>query len=209
MDRITIYVPGINTWPGASKNWSGRAVTFTHGFAQASKLQWWAEKVEYYCNAISRVFGQKDRAQKLYRTLFYYSQFTQKILVGHSNGADVILTMMQDHPAFPHIDALHLVCGATEADFNRNGLNTLLTQGRVGSVFVYIAGKDMALKLAHTWAAKMLGYGVLGLHGPWSVAPEIRERVTEVKNGPWIDYGHSDCWSDSEFSKTMGNFLRP
>lgn len=204
MERIQIYIPGIDTWPGCSKNWSGRAVTYTH-----CNSEYKAEKVEYFCGPIGRAFGQKGRAAKLYKTLSFYYRYRVRVLVGHSNGTDVILTMMRDFPAFPRVDALHLVCGATDADFVTNGLNRLLANNRVGQVFVYVAGQDMALRVAHTWLGKVLGYGVLGLHGPLNIGAGLESRVATINTSPWDSYGHSGCWGDSQFRNTMTNFLKP
>ncbi len=123
--------------------------------------------------------------------------------VGHSNGADVILRMMRDYN-FPAVEHLHLVCGATEADFDKNGLNSYLRTGKVRHVTVYVATRDMALRLASWRLARMLGYGVLGLHGPRKVAPENHGKVSVVRFHKW---GHSECWADQNFEQTMNLFL--
>lgn len=196
--RVLHYVNGIMNFPGCSSNWNGRAVTHTH-----VNTEFRAEKIEYLCGPIDRVFGQKERAEKLFRTVLFYQGWDID-LVGHSNGADVICTMMKDYP-FPQIRSVHLVCGATDADFNLNGLNRLLTEGRVGNVTVYVAEKDQALRLAHSWMGKLLGYGVLGLHGAVNVLPSVAGRVRTVS---WPGFGHSDCWRDSAFEGTMRNFLQ-
>lgn len=197
MRTLLVYVNGILNFPGSSKNWTGRAATFTQ-----VTTDHWAEKCEYWCGPISRALGQRDRADKLRRTLSFYNGWDIH-LVGHSNGADVILTALRDWPS-PPIAKMHLVCGATESDFNKNGLNQWIGTGRVKEVVVYVAGQDKALKLAHSWPAKLLGYGVLGLHGPVNVLSSISTRVTTVT---WPSYGHSDCWHDANFERTMDYFL--
>jgi pimeloyl-ACP methyl ester carboxylesterase len=205
MNRVQIYVPGILVVPGASRNWDGRAVTHTHTWSDYR-----AEKVEYWCGPVSRAFGQKERAEKLYRTISYYDgKDWQRVLVGHSNGSDVILTMLRERQWMPRIDALHLVCAATCSDFERNGLNSLLIRGKVGQVFIYVAGKDLVLRLASLRLARMLGYGTLGLHGPKNVSKYAAERVTTINDGVWKSFGHSDCWNDVHFNGTMSLFLRP
>jgi hypothetical protein len=196
--RVLHYVNGIMNFPGCSTNWNGRAVTHTH-----VNTDFRAEKIEYFCGPIDRAFGQKDRAEKLFRTVLFYQGWDID-LVGHSNGADVICTMMKDYLSFPSLRSVHLVCGATDADFNLNGLNRLLTEGRIGRVNVYVAGKDMALRAAHSWLGKVLGYGVLGLHGAVNVLPSVMDRVRTVI---WPELGHSDCWGESRFADTMSNFL--
>ncbi len=194
--RVHIFVNGILTFPGSSRNWTGRAVTWTHLNTEAR-----AEKVEYFCGPIGRALGQRERAEKFAATLQHY-QGWQAIAVGHSNGADVILDGLR-LAAWPRLEELHLVCGACEADFNTNGLNLALLNDRIGKVFVYIGDRDQALRLAHTLPAQLLGYGVLGLHGPRNVRANVRDRVGELH---WPDYGHSDCWHDDHFAQTMKHF---
>lgn len=215
MNRAFIFVNGINTFPGCSKNWNGRAVTFVH--SRFPNELWKAEKVEYFCGVIGRAFGQRNRAKKLFRTLSFYRDFDERIVVAHSNGCDVVLDMMQQHHGWPHVTHLHLLCGATNADFQENGLNSLLLVGRVKRVSVYVAGRDMMVRLAHTWPGQLLGFdGTVGLHhkdatlglsGPVRVLPELEDRVRLVNGGVWATYGHSDCWDDTNFPGTMGNFL--
>lgn len=199
MKRIYIYVPGILTFPGSSKNWDGRAVTRTH-----TVTDYRAEKVEFFVGVISRAFGQKDRADKLRRTLDYYFGW-KIILVGHSNGADVITLCLKSF-ACPIISQVHLVCGACNADFEKNGLNQELRSNKVEGVTVYCAMKDRALSLAHTLPGKLLGYGTLGLAGPTNVDIGVTSRVRVIQ---WPNFGHSDCWHDDEFDLTMDNFLKP
>lgn len=198
MNRVLLYVNGIMTFPGDSRNWNGRAVTWTHTHSEAR-----AEKVEYFAGPVDRVFGQTARAEKLHRTLSFYRGWSIS-LVGHSNGADVIVDCLRQWNDWPSIEAVHLVCGATEADFNKNGLNRLLYSGRVGQACVYVADQDKALALAHTLPGRMLGYGTLGLHGAVNVSDSVKGRVTETH---WPEWGHSDCWADSVFDKTMTLFM--
>ena len=196
MNTIYVFVNGIMTFPGQSKNWTGRAVTWTQVTTQAK-----ADKVEYWAGYLSRVVGQHKRAYKLYRTLAYYRGWNI-VLVGHSNGADVITDCLQGFYGLAPIQHVHLVCGACESDFARNGLNMALAERRVGEVSIYCAGKDKALKWAHTWLGRLLGYGCIGLEGPTRVRPALASRVHVIQRG-WEDYGHSDCWGDDRFDDTM------
>ena len=199
LKKILIFVPGILTFPGASRNWSGRAVTWTHIHTEAR-----AEKVEYFCGPIGRAFGQKQRAEKLAATLNHYAGDWEITLVGHSNGADVILDCLSVYPYFPRISSLHLVNAACQASFERNGLNQLIAHNRVGEVFVYVAKKDLALRLASTVLGRRLGYGTLGLHGPRHLTGPSESRTTKIL---WPDWGHSDCWDDPNLDETLTNFI--
>ena len=204
--RLYCFINGILTFPGDARNWTGRAVTWTNTKqSQVARLKSQvvvAEKVEYWAGPIDRVFGQQARAAKLYQTLRYYRGW-EIVLVGHSNGADVIIDMLREYPDGPPIRALHLVCGATEGDFTKNGLNAALAQGRVGTVTVYCAGQDRALALAHSLPGKLLGYGTMGLTGPLNVAPGLAAHVRRVD---WAGFGHSDCWGETQFEGTMRLF---
>ena len=214
MRSLLIFVPGILTFPGDGRNWSGRAVTFTH-LHSASR----AEKVEYFCGPIGRAFGQQKRSEKLFRTLDQYRDDWHITLVGHSNGAAVILQTLNQCYC-PRIDSLHLVCAACESSFHKNGLNRLLSYPKespavklqhfnaptcgIREVSVYVGQRDLALRLAHSWAGRLLGYGVLGLHGPRHVLPSVEARVHKIA---WPQFGHSDCWHDDHLSDTLENFL--
>lgn len=183
--------------PGASTNWNGRAVTWTH-----TRTDNWAEKIEYFCSPIGRAFGQDKRAEKLTSTLGYYKGW-DIVLVGHSNGAAVILEALRI-AGYPRIEAIHLVSGACEADFWQNGLNAALIANEIGKVFVYVGGKDMAMRYARTWLARWLGYGTLGLHGAINIADVCKDSVGTLT---WPDFGHSDCFHDDHFDSTMKHFF--
>lgn len=189
---VYIYVPGILTKPGEAKNWCGRAVTRTH----LDHPGVCAEKVEYWTRALLRPIGQKGRADKLAKVLHYYRAAGWRIvLVGHSNGCDVILDALRDM-GWPRIEALHLVSAACEADFRKNGLNEFGSS--IGRIVVYIAGKDFALRMAGWLPGRWLGYGVLGKVGPQNVRAGLKIAIIREPL-----YGHSDWFTDANFQGTM------
>lgn len=203
--RLFVFEPGIWQKLGVWKNWYKLALTATNVFAERNGLPWRADYSEYFCTAIGRAFRQGARITNLGRLLGNYGPEVDRgleiHLVGHSNGAAVILGVFSDYPD-THISKLHLVCPACEADFNRNCLNQLL-DSNIGEVRVYLGGQDKALRLAHTIFGKLLGYGDLGLHGPQNVLPSVQSRVKVIR---WLDYGHSTCWETQNFADTMGYF---
>lgn len=201
--KAFLLINGIDTFPGCSKNWNGRGVTWVHTNKLARPLLARAEKIEYWCSPVGRAFGQRDRCEKLYRTLQFYAGWDVTV-VGHSNGAAVALEMMRDFPGFARIAHLALVCGACESNFHKSGLNDWLEQGSVGRVTVCVAGRDVPLRLAHSLPARLLGYGVMGLGHDLHVRPSVRDRVTVVRGGRWAEYGHSTCWEDQNLDDTMG-----
>lgn len=204
-------MPGILSLPGESSNWCGRAVTHTHIYSEVR-----AEKVEYLSGpGFTRSLFQKRRAAKLRRTLNFYSQPSTLNpqpawdirLIGHSNGCDVILDALtlNPQPSTLNIRELHLVCAACEGDLQKSGLNDLLLTDQVGRLFVYIAEKDFALRLARV-VGSAFGYGTLGLHGPDNLRHEAAPDVSVIR---WPDFGHADCWNENNFANTMQEFLRP
>lgn len=193
MERtIAIFVNGILTMPGDSRNWTGRAVTWAHTRGRAV----FAEKVEYFVGPVGRSLRQKKRAQKLCRTLSFYLHSGWKIvLAGHSNGCDVILDALA-LASFPEIAEIHLVSGACHADCVKSGLNRVIADRKV----VYIAGNDWALKLAATPIGRVLGYGVLGSEGPTNFNGNI-EVVLEPQ------FGHGTWFASEHFDHTMRRLL--
>lgn len=196
---VYIFVNGIMTLPGCSDNWNSKAVT--HFILRAQ----FAEKLEYFTAPfLTRRLLQKRRAAKLRLKLQYYTNEDWNIiLVGHSNGGDVILDTLKD-AGWPRIKAIHFIAGACEADFGENGLNDAMRTGRIGEVFVHIGERDIPLKLAGTLLGMISGYGQLGRTGPMRVHPGVDNRV-HVKRYP--EYGHSTFFSDENFESTMGEIL--
>lgn len=184
-EKIFVFINGILTWPGASENWTGRAVTWTHIHSPFK-----AEKVEYFVGPISRAFGQRERARKLLLTLSFYEGW-DIVLVGHSNGCDVIRDALEKAEWRPSLSHLHLISAACDADFERNGFNHLRCP-----VTVWRASRDWVLRLAgNPFLGRLLGYGTLGLTGPL----KARIPVESINR----DFGHSGWFTDSETDTTM------
>jgi esterase/lipase superfamily enzyme len=194
--RIYIFVNGIMTFPGESDNWNAKAVT--HFIV--SKLTP-AEKLEYFSGfLLSRAIWQKKRAEKLRKKLqFYINQGWEICLVAHSNGADVVLDTLRDMN-WPAMKELHLFSPACESDFVKNGLNGAMADGRIDKVSVYIAEKDLPLRLAGTLIGWISGFGQLGRTGPMRVCEDVSSRVRVVRES---DFGHSTWWSEENFAETM------
>lgn len=188
---IRIFVNGINTFPGDSRNWTGRAVThcITRGIL--------AEKFEYLSGpGLTRSAFQRHRAAALARMLSYYEGWTLH-LIGHSNGADVILDALAMRGQ-PPVESLHLFSPACDEDSEKSGLNHVKSQ----HTYIYIAEKDWALRLGGTAVGRFFGFGRLGLDGPQNYTSSSPFLITREPN-----YGH-DTWFDSvAWSKTMDRIL--
>lgn len=213
MKTIFLYVPGILTVPGHADNWTGRAVTATHNRTnpfQKGPCQNFAEKVEYLSSPLTRPLWQRHRANKLARTLSFYSPDEwRRVLVGHSNGCDVILDALAAEN-WPVISELHLIAGACSADFQATGLLHAQERGDVGRVFCYTGGRDLPLKAAGSFFGRMLGFGTLGSDGPSNYKPYVTHRIHQP------DFGHSSWFktesngsSVSEFDLLMTRILLP
>lgn len=202
--KIFICVNGIENRPADARNWNGRAVTWIHIHTDVC-----AEKFEYFCSALGRGWGQKKRAEHLASMIRYYiNDGWEVVLIGHSNGCDVILESL-GLLGWPRIEVLNLVSAACERDFNINGLNDALNRNRIGTVNVYCGGKDRALGLvARLWLARRLGYGDLGLGGPVNDDKAL-VAAKRINTTVWPDLDHSDCWKDYLFDATMTALTKP
>jgi len=179
MNQVFLFVNGILTRPGASENWTARAVTWTHIHTPFK-----AEKVEYFTSVLARPLHNRHRSEKLAHTLdFYLRNGFEVTIAAHSNGADVALDALQSR-AWPKIKALHLISAANEADFDKNGLNKSLD--RIADLHVWIAEKDWALALASTLPGKLLGYGTLGRRGPVNARRPVNVRRASFGHGDWF-----------------------
>lgn len=199
--RIYIFVNGILTFPGLSHNWNRRAVTWVHVNTPHR-----AESLEYYIGPITRPFLDGYRARKLARKLgFYIDAGFELVLVGHSNGCDVVLDALRLLD-WPDIHQVHLFSGACEADCELNGLNAALAGQRIGRVFNYVAEMDLALHLAATPIGRAFGFGILGC-GAQGIPDSLitSNQFVEVRN---THFGHSTWFAGQHFAKTMERITR-
>jgi hypothetical protein len=159
-----------------------------------------ATRMEYACGVLTRRFHQNSRVDNLETICKKYAN--DKIcLVGHSNGCDIILRLIQRRNMF--FDHVHLIAGACENDFNKNALNETLALNLVRRLSVYWSKNDKALKKARISSTLLswigLGYGFLGLTGPKNLYPELSIRVTSIEK----KWGHSDWFREKNFEETM------
>lgn len=203
-EPIYVFVNGILTFPGLSANWTGRAVTW------CINRRRFAEKVEYWVGPISRVLGQKYRARKLAKTLWYYLTDTpwRVRLVAHSNGNNVVVNALR-YLQYPYIDELHMVAPACPANFDVTMLNYMLRNGRIGRLFIYQGKNDVPVKVAgkSVIARKILGYGGLGRANEleMNIDPSIRDKV-EIRQ--W-EGGHSIFFQPENIDKFMWSVVEP
>jgi hypothetical protein len=217
--RIYIFINGIMCRPGDSHNWNARAVEWIHEHTGHR-----GDMVEYFCTIVGRAFFEKTLAEKLAEKISEYVRMGYEvILVGHSNGTALILKAL-GLLDWPEMVAVHLISAACEEDFEKNGLNFALKNGRVGKVCVWMSGHDSALHVAKCRVGRWLGYGVLGLDGPQNVTeipdhlttPELWKPATiiaapntyymaggRVQVTKWPTRDHSDCFKPYNFNETL------
>ena len=202
MRIVYFFVNGIATWPGCAKNWNKRAAVWLtlekpacHGLLD-----------EYFTTALTVWIHERERAEAFAALLDQFYGW-RIIVVAHSNGCHVTLDALRIAHSVP-VHALHLVAGAVNGNFERNGLNWMLEKGQVQDVRVYRGGKDYAMRLCSTLAGRAL-FGIypadrpLGLTGPVNVNPALAHRVLDYIQS---DYGHSTWWHPKKFDQTMKLF---
>lgn len=200
-ELLFIFWPGINQFPNDSRLW------------EAWASYWYTKKGlkngfgYYFCTAIMRRFHQSRRINHfcdVFRELTPGPSVPAVRIACHSNGTDIVLKGLAKM-GWPFVDQLHLISGACESDFDKNGLNEALRRGSVGKVVVYIAGQDKALAFADTWLGRMIGYGNLGKVGPQNADPGFGpDRLNVIRQ---TMFGHSDWFNDCNWDMTMNYFL--
>ena len=191
--RIYLFVNGIKTFPGLSKNWNRRAVTWTHINTEHK-----AESLEYLMTAFRSAAGAKYRASKLVRKLEFYNESGFEIhIVAHSNGSNVVLNALREFSA--PVAAIHFIAPACEEDCQTNGLNDLIRKGFLRKLHVYIGGEDIPCKLAST-LGRLVGFGGMGVHGAkWLTDPvhsEYEYKLHAIRNmnhGSWFEGDTFTC----------------
>lgn len=199
--RVIIFINGIMNKPGSARGWTDRAVTWTHKHTEFS-----AEKFEYFCDVVFRRLFQGRRAKDLAALIEEYKG-DEIVLVGHSNGCDLILRALKLISPFTQIKAIHFISGASEPDFYKNGLNQALRENRIEQITVYVAGKDLPMKIA-AWSGKVLGvfglgYGTLGRRGAVN-----NLHPTKVREIIKPTFGHSDWFDGEAFHELMTEITR-
>ncbi len=199
--RVYVFINGILNNPGDSKGWPDRACTWIN-----SKTDYKAEKFEYFCTAILKQLWQEKRTQNLADVIFPY-QFKnfEIILVGHSNGCDIICRLLREVDI--DIKEIHLFAAATNEDCRKNGINDAIADGRLEGVDYYCSENDDVLGDGNNAILRpiyrFLGYGFLGCRGPKF------ENFRAKSSYHWINnYGHSDWFKPGlNFDKSMNMIM--
>lgn len=198
---------GISNVASSWRTWPNRGIAWAHNHTGFR-----AQGLFYFTGPLTVWWRRRLRARAFASLVKSYKDEQWRVhAVGHSNGTAVILDGLR-RAGWPRTETLHLVCGACDSDFERNGLNWALANGRVGRVFVYVAGRDRAM----WWESLLLGrllFGIrrrsrpLGLSGPTNVRPSFVNQqlssANRVVRVDWNKFGHSTCWRAGNFERTM------
>lgn len=157
MRTAIILINGILTDPRDDDAWTDKAESWldTHIEDPVAIFRY-----EYNATPLFRRFKQATRARAIKSLVEMYQHNGDRVvLVGHSNGCDLIARVLRD----TQVDEVHLISPATD----EKELDVGILAGNVGLVFLYGSVNDMALKwgaqASRTLSLGLLGYGSLGL----------------------------------------------
>jgi len=171
-----------------------------------------ARAISYKTSFLTVWFRRRWRSRRFsYILRQYTTQGWRVVIIAHSEGTVVALDSMR-LAGWPHVEAVHLVCGACDSDFHRNGLNFALRIGAIGQLHCCMAGEDHAMWYEDLILGKLL-FGIpersrpLGLNGPRNISPDVMLKVAEHREPPWDNYGHSTCFEKRNFPGTIRTML--
>lgn len=191
-----LAINGIRFHPGDAKGWPERFCDWIN-FRTPDGVS--ADRCEYYTTAVTRFIGQRKRTDELARKVSRAKQAGYRVvLVGHSNGCDVIARLLRDIGT--EVASCHLFApAAQEEDFEDAIINQVISK-----IHIYGSLNDKALQCAQItralggWAG--LGYGSLGLRGG-TFAAKYPGQVFDHSNNT---YGHSTWFTEGQiFERTM------
>ncbi len=189
--RYYVLLPGVRSDPRDWANWAPRMATEINLLTSAK-----ADEFRYMAFALTPKARQEERAEYV-RSLAQraYSAGYDVVLVGHSNGCEVIRQALEGLP--PIVHSVHLIAGATEADMELAGWNRFLRKGIVGHLFIYKGTRDRVLQWIAA-AGAFLGYGRLGWLGPKNIAPDQAHKITVIER----PYEHCEWFEGFAFAQT-------
>jgi len=194
----TVYlaINGIRFKPGTARGWPERLCDWINCRMPDGVI---ADRREYYTTAVTRFIKQRRRTDELGRKVSRFKNAGYRVvLVGHSNGCDIIGRLLRDIGT--EVASCHLFApAAQEADFEDALINDVVQR-----IHIYGSINDKALqwgkitRVLGGWAG--LGYGSLGLRGG-EFAAAFPGRVIDHSNNT---FGHSTWFTEGQtFERTM------
>lgn len=194
---VYIFIPGILTEVGDMLGWAKDACRYIQVYTPHC-----CDRFDYFTlPLISRRLFQSKRVKCVVEMIRQWNEF-RIVLVGHSNGCDIICRILKQYPI--RIHQVHLIAGATDCSCNANGINEALRNGNLGSAHVYCSLNDDILRdLAKGWTGWLkpigLGYGWIGYGGPTDIDNEVRDKIHVIRN----DLQNHVSWMSNEFMENM------
>lgn len=198
MRTAFICINGILTDPRRPDAWTDEAVDWINRKLPDGVV---GVSYEYAATPLLRRWGQQERAQHIAAKASAYRRSGYRVvLVGHSNGCDLIARVIGGISV--EVSSVHLIApAADEADFE-----VAIEADTTGSIHIYGSRNDKALRFAagsRRWLGlglMGLGYGSLGLRGREFAAKHPGVVVDHSRD----DYGHSDWFTPrTNFLNTM------
>lgn len=203
MKRAYILVPGIFSNTGDARNWAPVMASDINIGEEDGK----GDEFRYFTNALDHKFKMNDRVQWIIAlAVRYYAAGYDLTYVGHSDGCEMGRRVFLAGPAI--WGAAHFFAPACDADFQRNGLNGALMDGKVGKLTVHASSADAVLGILARYTAWLpfIAYGTLGCDGPNNVAAEAASRLSvDMRH----DLGHGDWFNDANWNATFQAITSP
>ena len=135
-----IFVPGVLSYPGSSRAWTDRGVTWINKRMTCDA----AEKFEYLALPVTRNLLAARRAAELAAKIDEYPvESFCLVLVGHSFGCELIRLALQQSQRAANF--VHLFAPAVPSEPRRHRLKALVSGGKIGFLNLYISGRDRVL----------------------------------------------------------------
>ena len=195
--RHYLIVNGIRAETNDLRAWNFRAADSINGSPTADRASTYHYEVDWW----NKWLLQRRHVPRLAERIGELNATGRDVvLVGHSNGAELICAALRRYPRLRAV-AVHLIAGACDRSFERSGLNAALLGGAVGRVYVHFNPGDRALRLANY----SFTYGDLGRHDPREAGAQVDERVRErVIAIERLGVGHSGYFEPgAAFERTM------
>ena len=182
MRTLILIINGILTDPRKDNAWTDNAEPWLETMIEGHVAVF---RYEYNATPLLRRWGQSRRADRIAAIIERYQLNGYRvILIGHSNGCDLIARVLKTTQA----DQAHLISPATD----ESEMDVGIKAGNVGLVCIYGSTNDAALKYgaraSRILSLGLLGYGSLGLRGPAYAA----KHVGVVEDHSDDSRGHSD-----------------
>lgn len=205
MKSFYYFINGINTNIGNLNGWQYRACRHVEQTTDDD-----ADAYTYEVRTLTRWLHQASHIRKATEFFMGWADFQcRRVLVGHSNGCEIIRGMLVDNPGLA-VDEVHLIAPAVKHDFEENGLNkALIGRVRLKKFCIYASETDRALQAARNtswirWVNTKWGYGHLGLTGPTNVNVLLHSKVQTIWNN---GFDHGTYFVDPHFKETMAQIM--